>query len=114
MLLSLQFAWSFALTSFKTVADVVEAIIGAALLSGGQELAFRVTKTLRIDLPLIKEWSDLPRLEPTDRSRRLPQNVEKAVATIVGYEFKQAALLAEALVGRISHSTLQSSSLNGK
>ncbi|KAI0698923.1 hypothetical protein BC835DRAFT_1333420 [Cytidiella melzeri] len=94
----------------KTVADVVEAILGAALLSGGHELAFRTTKLLRIRIPLISEWSELSRIATptTNTGRILPHDIIQAVGEIIGYDFKLPSLLHEAL----THSTAASGSAN--
>ncbi|KAI0091960.1 hypothetical protein BDY19DRAFT_1027492 [Irpex rosettiformis] len=88
----------------KTIADVVEAILGAALLSGGHNLAFRAAKLLYVDLPQISTWADLLRIPATTiRSfKALPQSVVEAVETITGYQFPEPHILCEAL----THSTV--------
>ncbi|KAF9583828.1 Dicer-like protein 1, partial [Lunasporangiospora selenospora] len=45
--------------SLKTLADVVEAILGAAFVSGGAKVAFQVAKTLGIPFSEFMDWDDL-------------------------------------------------------
>jgi len=47
--------------SFQSVADVAEAIIGAAYVTRGREIALKVTKALNVPVPHIDRWSDFGR-----------------------------------------------------
>ncbi|THH00410.1 hypothetical protein EW026_g2116 [Hermanssonia centrifuga] len=89
----------------KTVADVVEAIIGAAFLTKERDAALSITKILRVPLPDVEQWSDFARSEALSAGedfQRIPSHVGKTVQKIVGYKFQRPLLLAEALV----HSSL--------
>ncbi|KAH9894228.1 ribonuclease III [Cubamyces lactineus] len=87
------------------VADVVEAILAAAFLSGGHEVALRAAKRLHIPLPNVAQWTDFARIaaeHPTAQHAHpsvvdlRPDTVE-AVQTVVGAIFSRPALLAQAL-----------------
>ncbi|PSR73594.1 hypothetical protein PHLCEN_2v10513 [Hermanssonia centrifuga] len=89
----------------KTVADVVEAIIGAAFLTKERDAALSITKILRVPLPGVEQWPDFARSEALSAGedfQRIPSHVCKTVQKIVGYKFQRPLLLAEALV----HSSL--------
>ncbi|KAF5369839.1 hypothetical protein D9758_001134 [Tetrapyrgos nigripes] len=96
----------------KAVADVAEAIIGAAYLSAGQDVALRVMKALRLPLSGIEEWSDLGRKHtapPLYGSVKFnPTNVE-AIESIIGCHFQRPEFLALALT-HVSQSKSQASS----
>jgi endoribonuclease Dicer len=94
------------------VADVAEAIIGAAFLTGGREAALRVTKILKLIPPepsasgitMFAEWADFGRhaLLPAEvvtvqlRAETV-QEVEKTIGH--GFSFgSRSHLLAQALV----------------
>ncbi|KAE9410383.1 hypothetical protein BT96DRAFT_961824 [Gymnopus androsaceus JB14] len=84
----------------KAIADVAEAIMGAALLSGGTDAALKVTKALKVPLPEIEEWSDFSRkahapLAPV--SSQIKGSTIKAVEAIIGSHFKQPELLIHVL-----------------
>ncbi|KAI9001162.1 ribonuclease III [Trametes punicea] len=95
----------------KVVADVVEAILGAAFLSGGHEVALRAARQLQIPLPNVAQWTDFARigaaqqqhqqlvggaaLEPSVTALH-PATIE-AVQAIVGSTFSKPTLLAQAL-----------------
>ncbi|CCM05650.1 uncharacterized protein FIBRA_07880 [Fibroporia radiculosa] len=84
----------------KTVADVVEAIIGAAYLSGGQRIALQTMKVLSVNIPGVEQWSDFSRLFTSQTSPStvpLPTATVRAVETIVGNVFARPQLLAQAL-----------------
>ncbi|KAK7049611.1 Dicer-like protein 1 [Paramarasmius palmivorus] len=85
----------------KTVADVAEAIIGAAFVSGGSDAALQAAKSLNLPItPEIEQWSDfyhlaktIPRQAPAG-TRKLPvEQIEK----IIGHRVKRPHLLAQAL-----------------
>lgn len=87
--------------SFQTVADVAEAIIGAAYISDGREAALKATKALMIPFVEIEEWSDF------GRKARIPQPnangspdpfVIHSIEEIIGHRFRKPHLLALALV----------------
>ncbi|CAL1702186.1 unnamed protein product [Somion occarium] len=92
----------------KTVADVVEAIIGAAYLSRDRDLALQVAKRLNVPLPGVERWSDLEskyNVPSGQQTVQLSAQTVKAVEAIVGFKFRQPALLAEAL----THNSIQQS-----
>lgn len=85
----------------KVVADVAEAIMGAAFLSGGTDVALRVTKALKIPLPAIEEWSDFARkAEPPSApvSSQIQSSTIKAIEAMIGSHFKKPQLLVHVLV----------------
>ncbi|KAK0473131.1 hypothetical protein EDD18DRAFT_1197346 [Armillaria luteobubalina] len=95
----------------KTVADVVESIIGAAYLTGGKDVALRVTKDLGIFLPRIEQWSDLGRTAMAPSSRvttKLKPGTLQAIESVLGHKFKRPYLLAQALT-HITHQGFQTS-----
>lgn len=80
---------------------MAEAIIGAAYISGGQDVALRVTKALRIPLDGINDWSDFERkamAPPPSVTANLREGSTKAVEAIIGHDFRRPHLLAQALV----------------
>ena len=90
----------------QAIADVAEAIVGAAYLTGGHEIALKVTKALNIPIPNIDDWSDFGRkalAPPPDASAKLRNGSTEAVEAIVGHKFRRPHLLAQALVSN-SHS----------
>lgn len=90
----------------KAVADVVEAIIGAAYISGGRETALQVTKALAIPISNINRWSDFGRnvsTPPPDASAKLRPESTSAIERIIGHNFQRPHLLAQAL----THSSMQ-------
>lgn len=83
----------------QVIADTTEAIIGAALLSGGHDLAFRAAKTLNIGITKLNEWSDLTGVAtPPATTAEPPPEIVQSVENITGHRFKQPNLLKEALV----------------
>ncbi|KAH7922454.1 hypothetical protein BV22DRAFT_656663 [Leucogyrophana mollusca] len=90
----------------KTVADVVEAIIGAAYLSGGREGALKATKALHVPIPYIEQWDDFRRkalAPPSNVTAKLRESTIKAVEAIIGHRFNHPHLLAQAL----THASVQ-------
>ncbi|EMD41084.1 hypothetical protein CERSUDRAFT_131598, partial [Gelatoporia subvermispora B] len=88
----------------KVCADVVEAIIGAAYLSGGQEVALRAAKVLNVGMTDIEQWSDFARratfiTDPpaSTRTHRGFLEMLRAVEGIVGCRFEKPHLLLQAL-----------------
>ncbi|KAK0454722.1 hypothetical protein EV421DRAFT_1758788 [Armillaria borealis] len=71
----------------KTVADVVESIIGAAYLTGGKDVALRVTKDLGVCLPRVEQWSDFGRTAMAPSSRvtaKLKPGTLQAIEGVLG------------------------------
>ncbi|KAG9095108.1 hypothetical protein FRC06_010118 [Ceratobasidium sp. 370] len=88
------------LIPLKTVADVVEAIIGAALLSGGEKLAFSVAKTLGFDVRKTCDWLDVVSYAPS----KIPKPHEahdkeilKGMIKIIGTTLEDPSLLLQAM-----------------
>ncbi|KAL0949733.1 hypothetical protein HGRIS_009773 [Hohenbuehelia grisea] len=84
----------------KTIADVSEAIIGAAYISGGRETALKAAKALNIPTPNVDRWSDFGRkvLAPhPNYTAKLASGAIEAVETIIGHKFHRPHLLAQAL-----------------
>lgn len=106
--------------SNKTLADVIEASLGAAFLSGGYTVAFQAAKALRIPFDEFASWKDFERVfleaklakEATRRgeegsassSLMTPAPLSMAnmaaiqeVQKVLGYEFKDPSLFFEAM-----------------
>ncbi|KAI0751319.1 hypothetical protein C8Q80DRAFT_1098350 [Daedaleopsis nitida] len=89
----------------KTIADVVEAILAAAFLSGGHEVALQAARCMQIPIPGIAQWADYTRLAtehavPPQTGAILhpsPSTVA-AVERIFGASFARPELLEQALV----------------
>lgn len=87
---------------FKAVADVAEAIIGAAYITGGRETALYAAKALNVPIVNIDQWSDFRdkvQVPLPSEAARLSSDSIDAVETIIGHKFIRPQLLAEALVG---------------
>lgn len=85
----------------KALADVVEAIMGAALLSGGTDVALKAAKALNLPLPGIEEWSDFgQRVEKVFEPVlvQIPSSTIKAVEAVIGCQFERPQFLVQALV----------------
>lgn len=83
------------------MADVAEAIIGAAYVTGGRETALRVTKAINIPVPHVDRWTDFGRkalAPPPEATAKLKPGSIEAVEAIVGHKFEHPHLLAQALV----------------
>ncbi|KAH9077365.1 hypothetical protein EDB83DRAFT_2349688 [Lactarius deliciosus] len=90
----------------KAIADVAEAIIGAAYITGGSETALNASKALRIAVPSIDQWSDFGRkalAPPPDVTTRLRPGTVEAIEEIMGHKFNRPHLLAQAL----THASIQ-------
>ncbi|KIJ70179.1 hypothetical protein HYDPIDRAFT_78543 [Hydnomerulius pinastri MD-312] len=84
----------------KTIADVAEAIIGAAYLSGGRDNALQAAKALQVPIPHAQQWRDFQRkalAPPSNVTAPLRQGTTEAVEAIVGHKFRHPHLLAQAL-----------------
>ncbi|KAJ6509901.1 hypothetical protein C8R47DRAFT_1034846 [Mycena vitilis] len=89
----------------KVVADVAEAIIGAAYLSAGGDCALMAAKAMNIPLPNVEKWSDFGRkllIPPPTVSAKLEPSALRAVQGIIKHEFKHPHILAQALVRSFS------------
>jgi endoribonuclease Dicer len=85
----------------QAIADVVEAIIGAAYVTGGSEAALNASKALRIAVPSVDQWSDFARkalAPPPDVTTRLRPGTVEAIEEIMGHKFHRPHILAQALV----------------
>ncbi|KAI0069087.1 ribonuclease III [Artomyces pyxidatus] len=90
----------------KAVADVAEAIIGAAYVTGGREIALKASKALNIAVPSVDRWSDFGRkalAPPPDVTAQLKPGTVEAVEAILGRKFQRPHLLAQAL----THASIQ-------
>lgn len=95
----------------QTIADVTEAVIGAAYMSGGQECALQAAKALQVPIPFVQRWQDFHRKAaamPSTPTRPLRQGTIESVEAIIGHRFREPHLLAQALVnglirGRLLH-----------
>ncbi|KAF9148519.1 Dicer-like protein 1 [Linnemannia schmuckeri] len=105
--------------SNKTLADVIEATLGAAFLSGGYTVAFQAAKALRIPFDEFATWGDFGRVfleakAAKEASRRGEEGLASSllmstplsmanlaaiqeVQKILGYEFKDPSLFFEAM-----------------
>ena len=87
--------------SLQAIADVAEALIAAAYISGGREAALRVLKVLTMPLPGITTWSDFGARVAIPLPHRVAQlrpGSAEAVEDIIGHKFSQPHLLAQAMV----------------
>ncbi|PPQ64716.1 hypothetical protein CVT24_008343 [Panaeolus cyanescens] len=90
----------------KAIADVAEAIIGAAYISGGREAALKVTKALSVPIANVDRWSDFGRkvlTPPPDFITKLRPGSIAAIESIIGHKFIRPHLLAQAM----THSSIQ-------
>ncbi|KAF9569018.1 ribonuclease III [Agrocybe pediades] len=90
----------------KAIADVAEAIIGAAYISGGREVALRTAKAFTLPLSNIERWADFGRkvlTPPPNVIARLPQQSVTAIEEIIGHKFNRPHLLGQAM----THSSIQ-------
>ncbi|KAF9212827.1 Dicer-like protein 1 [Podila verticillata] len=101
--------------SNKTLADIVEAILGAAFLSGGHEVAFNAAKHLGIPFDEFEGWADMHRVQSqmmtmTDKQVEHDQrrnnaalrhsglyNQIKTLEARIGYTFKNKNLVHQAM-----------------
>ncbi|GBB92187.1 hypothetical protein RclHR1_01980012 [Rhizophagus clarus] len=94
--------------SDKTLADVVEAILGAAYLSGKVDAAFKCAIALEVPFDEITEWDHFHKYNknlPQVKSIALRSVNDKKIEEICGYTFKNKILIAEAL----THASLPNS-----
>ncbi|TFK75994.1 ribonuclease III [Pluteus cervinus] len=84
----------------KAIADVAEAILGAAYIAGGRDAALEAVKALQIPIKHIDHWGDLGRkvvAPPAVVTAKLRPGSIEAVESIIGHQFKHPHLLAQAL-----------------
>ncbi|KAF7352866.1 hypothetical protein MVEN_01253600 [Mycena venus] len=84
----------------KICADVAEAILAAAYLSGGTDTALMAAKAMHIPFPNAETWSDFDRkllIPPPTVSAKLKPGALQAVETIINHKFKHPHILAQAL-----------------
>lgn len=94
----------------KTVADVAEAIIGAACISGGRDAGLKAAKALMIPFTGIEEWCDLDRddcIPQPSTGRHLETSAVNAIEGIIGHALQKKHLLTLALI----HSTFNTAEM---
>ena len=97
--------------STKVLADVVEALLGAAYLDGGEEKLLRCLRTLlpRSEWPSTADcYQALSQAAVSLEDNALPEQY-KPLETLIGYDFRNKGLLIEA----ITHASYQSTSKLG-
>lgn len=85
----------------KCVADVAEALIGAAVMTGGIESALKISKDLGCYLPRVDRWSDFGRkvlAPPPEFTAELTLDDIKKVEEITGATITKPHIMAQALV----------------
>ena len=90
----------------KIIADVVEAILAAAFLSGGHEVALQAARHLQIPIPNVAQWSDYARLgvHYATQTQIVPSAPAPSPMTVdvlerlFGSKFNRLDLLGQALV----------------
>ncbi|KAG8990004.1 hypothetical protein FRB90_001977, partial [Tulasnella sp. 427] len=84
----------------KRIADVVESVIGAAYLTGGDELGLMVCKTIGLPIPNISRWSDFTRkvvITSPGATYPIKQEHAEEIERIIGFKFSKPKLLQLAL-----------------
>ncbi|KAF8211200.1 hypothetical protein K438DRAFT_1568952 [Mycena galopus ATCC 62051] len=84
----------------KVCADVAEAILAAAYLSGGGDTALMAAKAMNIPFPNAEKWSDFGYkllIPPPTISAKLRPGALEAVETIINHKLKHPHILAQAL-----------------
>ncbi|GJJ07506.1 hypothetical protein Clacol_001708 [Clathrus columnatus] len=90
----------------KAVADVAEAIIGAAYITSGREVALKVAKALNVPVPHIDRWTDFARktlAPPPEAFAPLKSGTVEHIEKAIGHPFRRPHLLAQAL----THASIQ-------
>ncbi|KAM5532423.1 hypothetical protein V8D89_013917 [Ganoderma adspersum] len=98
----------------KIIADVVEAILAAAFLSGGHEVALQAARKLQVPIPNVAQWSDYARLEAQHAAQAQPVAMHAAppsvpaevIEMIFSSKFNRPELLGQALSAMVSNETL--------
>ena len=99
----------------QVVADVVEATLAAAFLSGGHEPALRVARTLQIPIPGVAQWSDYARITARHNAQTQvetapfvpPPTTVEAIERIFGAKFGRLEILSQGLVSHQSLSFIE-------
>ncbi|KAF9006465.1 hypothetical protein BDQ17DRAFT_1351795 [Cyathus striatus] len=85
----------------QTIADVTEAIIGAAYISGGRETGLQVVKALSLPIVDVDQWSDLGRKVPLAPAPPTLSKIKggsiEAMERIIGCKFLRPHLAVQAL-----------------
>ncbi|KAF8322084.1 hypothetical protein DL93DRAFT_2051002 [Clavulina sp. PMI_390] len=92
----------------KCVADVAEALIGAAVITGGIESALKISKDLGCYLPRVDRWSDFGRkvlAPPPEWTAELSAESITAIEMITGYSITKPHIIAQALTHTSIHGT---------
>ncbi|KAF9968829.1 hypothetical protein BGZ73_009122, partial [Actinomortierella ambigua] len=87
--------------SNKTLADMVEATLGAAFLAGGTELGLKAARALQIPFPEFEDWASFARVYEMPQPipaliERNRNNIHRAEQTL-GYKFRNPMLFLEAM-----------------
>lgn len=85
---------------FQVVADVTEALIGAAVITGGIESALKISKDLGCYLPRVDRWSDFGRkvlAPPAEDTPELSPESLIALEKIIGQPITKPHIMAQAL-----------------
>lgn len=80
---------------------MAEAVIGAAYITMGREVALKVTKALNVPVPHIDRWTDFARktlAPPPEAFAPLKSGTVEHLERAVGHPFRRPHLLAQALV----------------
>jgi endoribonuclease Dicer len=80
---------------------VAEALIGAAVMTGGVEHALKVSKDLGCYLPRVDRWSDFGRkvlAPPAEFTAELTQQTLDRLEEITGSKITKPHIMAQALV----------------
>lgn len=84
----------------KRVADVVESVIGAAYLSGGDEMGLMACKAIRLPIPNVSRWSDFARkvtIPSPNEAYPIKQEHVDEIERTIGFKFSRPELLQLAL-----------------
>lgn len=85
----------------QCVADVAEALIGAAVITGGIESALKISKDLGCYLPRVDRWSDFGRkvlAPPPEWTAELSPEALSEIEEILGCPITKPHIMAQALV----------------
>lgn len=88
----------------QAVADVAEAVIGAAYMTGGLDVALEITKILNIPIPNVGRWADFAHKYShysESSAHGVGRNSIVAIEKIIGHKFRHPHLLEEAIVSPI-------------
>jgi hypothetical protein len=97
------------------VADVAEALIGAAVITGGIESALKISKDLGCYLPRVDRWSDFGRkvlAPPPEWTAELSHESLLEMEELVGCTISKPHIMAQALVSGACRNTAKKNKLN--